>query len=184
MRILGAFNVTERWGHKRYLLQICHSLENLARLIATDYLGYRLVNMSSAVRRLVNLSSFRTPAAARPASLVSRRSFSAGMKQPAVLSETDIEAALSGPASGWAYSHDSDRGVIKRTFTFPDFTTAWSFMSRVALHAEKRDHHPEWFNVYNRVEVVLSTHDAGNRVTNKDIELASIMNQCASPLLR
>lgn len=51
--------------------------------------------------------------------------------------------------------------AIERTFRFADFSAAWGFMSRVALLAEKTDHHPEWFNVYNRVDVTLTTHDAG-----------------------
>jgi 4a-hydroxytetrahydrobiopterin dehydratase len=55
----------------------------------------------------------------------------------------------------------SDRPAISKTFTFRDFNQAWQFMSGVALMAEKMDHHPEWFNVYNIVEVTLSTHDCG-----------------------
>jgi 4a-hydroxytetrahydrobiopterin dehydratase len=58
------------------------------------------------------------------------------------------------------------------TFLFPDFITAWSFMSGVALLAEKQNHHPFWTNVYNKVEIRLSTHDAGNIVTEKDEKLA------------
>ena len=54
----------------------------------------------------------------------------------------------------------ADGAAIERTFRFADFSAAWAFMSRVALYAEKADHHPEWFNVYNRVEVTLTTHDA------------------------
>jgi len=55
----------------------------------------------------------------------------------------------------------SGRNAIKKTFMFADFSQAWSWMSRVALLAEKMNHHPEWFNVYNVVEVTLSTHDCG-----------------------
>lgn len=54
----------------------------------------------------------------------------------------------------------ADRAAIERTFKFADFSAAWGFMNRVALYAEKADHHPEWFNVYNRVEMTLTTHDA------------------------
>lgn len=54
----------------------------------------------------------------------------------------------------------ADGVAIERTFRFADFSAAWGFMNRVALYAEKADHHPEWFNVYNRVEVTLTTHDA------------------------
>jgi 4a-hydroxytetrahydrobiopterin dehydratase len=63
------------------------------------------------------------------------------------------------------------RDAIIRDFSFPDFNAAWGFMSRVALAAEKMDHHPEWSNVWNRVSILLSTHDAGG-LTKKDIELA------------
>src|ERR1700742_2090923 len=70
------------------------------------------------------------------------------------------------------------RDAIQRTFTFADFNAAFGFMARVALMAEKMDHHPEWFNVYNRVEVTLSTHDAGG-VTEKDLALARFMDAIA-----
>lgn len=64
-----------------------------------------------------------------------------------------------------------DAGKLKIALKFPDFARAFAFMTEVALHAEKRDHHPEWFNVYNRVEIALSTHDAGG-LTERDLELA------------
>ena len=54
----------------------------------------------------------------------------------------------------------TDGLAIERTFKFADFSAAWGFMNRIALYAEKADHHPEWFNVYNRVDVTLTTHDA------------------------
>lgn len=62
--------------------------------------------------------------------------------------------------------------ALYRKFTFPDFSAAFAFMTRVALAAEKMDHHPLWTNVYNQVEVWLSTHDAGDIVTDKDRDLA------------
>ena len=67
------------------------------------------------------------------------------------------------------------REAIEREFRFADFNAAFGFMSRVALQAEKLDHHPEWSNVYNRVHVVLSTHDAGG-LTDDDIALAGFMD--------
>ena len=70
------------------------------------------------------------------------------------------------------------RDAIARKFTFTDFNQAFGFMARVALAAEKMDHHPEWSNVYRTVEVTLSTHDAGG-VTQKDIELAKAMDRFA-----
>ncbi len=72
------------------------------------------------------------------------------------------------------------RDAISRKFTFRDFNEAFGFMARAALIAEKLDHHPEWFNVYNKVEVTLATHDAGG-VTARDLELAEAMNRLADP---
>jgi len=74
-----------------------------------------------------------------------------------------------------------DREAITRKFKFVDFDAAFTFMTRSALLAAKMDHHPEWFNVYNRVEVTLATHDAGG-VTQKDIELAMAMDGYAALL--
>jgi len=68
------------------------------------------------------------------------------------------------------------RDAIVRMYQFRDFNQAFAFMTRVALLAEKLDHHPEWFNVYNRIEVTLSTHDAGG-VTDKDIAMAKAMEE-------
>jgi len=68
------------------------------------------------------------------------------------------------------------RDAISRTFVFQDFKQAWWWMTRVAELADQRDHHPEWFNVYNRVEVVLSTHDCAG-LSHLDIEMAKSMNQ-------
>jgi len=71
------------------------------------------------------------------------------------------------------------RNAIGKGFRFADFSAAFAFMTRVALLAEKMDHHPEWTNVYNRVDVVLTTHDAGG-VTEKDIAMARAMEAYAS----
>ena len=72
-----------------------------------------------------------------------------------------------------------DRDAIVRSFKFADFSAAFGFMSRVALAAEKMDHHPEWSNVYNRVEILLSTHDAGG-LSERDIALATIIDALAA----
>ena len=68
----------------------------------------------------------------------------------------------------------SDGLAITRTFRFGDFSETWAFMNRVALYAEKADHHPEWFNVYNRVEVTLTTHDADG-LSARDAAMARAM---------
>lgn len=86
------------------------------------------------------------------------------------------QAALSGLV-GWQLLPERD--AIHKTYRFADFNTAFGWMSRVALMAEKLDHHPEWFNVYARVEVTLSTHDAGG-LTALDIQLASFMDAAAA----
>ena len=71
-----------------------------------------------------------------------------------------------------------EREAIQRTFRFADFNAAFGFMTRAALMADKLDHHPEWSNVYNRVEVTLTTHDAGG-VTDLDVKLAAFMDAAA-----
>lgn len=65
---------------------------------------------------------------------------------------------------------------LERSFQFKDFSEAFAFMTRVALAAEKMDHHPEWSNVYNHVEIKLSTHDAGDKITEKDRKLAQAID--------
>ncbi len=70
-----------------------------------------------------------------------------------------------------------ENNKLTRTFTFADFSEAWAFMSRVALLVEKQNHHPEWTNVYNRVTIHLSTHDAGDVVTEKDRKLAAAIDE-------
>src|ERR1700733_7241561 len=72
----------------------------------------------------------------------------------------------------------SGRDAIRRDWKFSGFSEAWGFMSRVALLAEKHDHHPEWANVWNRVEIVLSTHDAGG-LSARDIKLAHAIDEIA-----
>ena len=76
-------------------------------------------------------------------------------------------------AAGW--THDPAREAVSKTFRFKDFSAAWGWMSRVALAAERLDHHPEWTNVYNRVSVTLTTHDPRG-LTQLDIDLAREMD--------
>jgi 4a-hydroxytetrahydrobiopterin dehydratase len=83
-------------------------------------------------------------------------------------------AAAIGRLDGWRAANDRD--AITNEYKFKDFNAAFGFMSRVALYAERHDHHPEWFNVYNRVEVTLTTHESGG-VSDKDVALAHFMDE-------
>lgn len=89
-------------------------------------------------------------------------------------------AAAIKKLAGWK-TGDGARDTIHKTYKFADFKTAWGFMSSVALKAEAMDHHPEWFNVYNKVEVTLTTHDVDG-VSEKDVELAGFMDAMAGKL--
>ena len=80
--------------------------------------------------------------------------------------------------SGW--TEVNGRDAIQKSFTFQDFNAAFGFMTRIALMAEKLDHHPEWLNVYSRVDITLSTHDAGG-VTERDVTLAGFIDKAARP---
>jgi 4a-hydroxytetrahydrobiopterin dehydratase len=91
--------------------------------------------------------------------------------RPKALSAQEITDRLES-LEGWSV----ENGKLHRSFSFSDFTEAFAFMTRAALHAEKMDHHPEWSNVYNRVEVDLTTHDAGG-ITELDFALAKVMNK-------
>jgi 4a-hydroxytetrahydrobiopterin dehydratase len=100
------------------------------------------------------------------------------------LQEDRMTSKLSGQAradalatlGGW--SEVPGRDAIGRSFSFADFNQAWGFMTRVALAADKADHHPEWANVYNKVEIILSTHNAGG-VSDKDVALAKFIDSIA-----
>ena len=91
----------------------------------------------------------------------------------------DVAEALKGLPL-WR-AHEGDRPAIARSLTFADFNAAFGFMTRVALLADKVDHHPEWSNVYNRVEVLLTTHDAGG-VTDKDVDMARFIDETAGAM--
>ena len=88
------------------------------------------------------------------------------------LSEAERADALDN-LSDWDY--DEGRDAITRTIVFTDFAEAFGFMTQVALIAEKADHHPEWTNVWNRVEITLTTHDAGG-LSERDVELAGAID--------
>jgi 4a-hydroxytetrahydrobiopterin dehydratase len=93
----------------------------------------------------------------------------------AKLNDAERDEALSGLA-GW--SHDADRDAIAKSYRFADFGEAFAFMTRVALEAEKADHHPEWSNVWNRVDIALTTHSAGG-LTARDVALAKKIDAMA-----
>ena len=97
---------------------------------------------------------------------------------PDKLEDAARKAAL-GDLPNW--SEVEGGKAIRRSFQFRNFNEAWGFMSRIALTAEKMDHHPEWFNVYNKVEVTLSTHSADG-ITELDIKLAKVMDRTAGSL--
>jgi 4a-hydroxytetrahydrobiopterin dehydratase len=87
---------------------------------------------------------------------------------------TDAQRSTLGTTvPGWAPALDRD--ALRRDFTFADFSEAWAFMSRVALLAEKLDHHPDWSNVWNTVRIELTTHDAGG-LSDVDVTLAQAIN--------
>ncbi|MBB3033407.1 4a-hydroxytetrahydrobiopterin dehydratase [Alteriqipengyuania lutimaris] len=88
------------------------------------------------------------------------------------LSEEERKSWLDA-LDGWEMAEGRD--AIERTFKFKDFSEAWGFMSRVALIAEKHDHHPEWSNVYNTVEIALTTHDADG-LSHRDVKMAKAIN--------
>ena len=94
------------------------------------------------------------------------------------LSEQALASALQA-LSDWQIVDQK----LTRTLVFGNFVEAFAFMSAVALEAERRDHHPEWFNVYNRVKIELTTHDAGG-ITEKDLALAAAIDRLASLFLR
>ncbi|HEX4738480.1 MAG TPA: 4a-hydroxytetrahydrobiopterin dehydratase [Allosphingosinicella sp.] len=93
-----------------------------------------------------------------------------------LLSDVEREEALR-ELTHWSW--DPETKAIRRSFRFRDFSEAFGFIARVALAAEKADHHPDWSNSWNRVDVALSTHSEGG-VTSKDVELARQMNDFAS----
>lgn len=98
------------------------------------------------------------------------------MRPPVLTDETRDHALSEMARSGW--SHDPARDTLAKTFRFVDFSAAFGWMTRAALAAERLDHHPDWRNVWNRVEVVLTTHDPRG-LTMLDIDLARAMDRLA-----
>jgi len=98
------------------------------------------------------------------------------------LDGTDREQALI-PLRSTGWTEVAGRDAIYKEFQFKNFNQAWGFMSRIALHAERMDHHPEWFNVYNKVQITLSSHDV-NGLSNRDIRMALFMDKIAKTAAR
>ena len=92
---------------------------------------------------------------------------------PSKLSEDEVKKELA-VLEGWSIAN----GKLHKDFVFEDFVDAFGFMSRAAIHIEKMNHHPEWFNVYNKIKIDLVTHDAGG-ITQNDINLARTLNSLA-----
>ena len=91
-----------------------------------------------------------------------------------VLSSDYLSKLIDQESLDWKIIDDGKK--IKKTFKFKSFIEAFSFMSKVAIYAEKKDHHPEWSNVYNKVEICLTTHDAGG-ITEKDVDLINFIEK-------
>ncbi|XP_040827981.1 pterin-4-alpha-carbinolamine dehydratase 2 isoform X3 [Ochotona curzoniae] len=113
------------------------------------------------------------------AALRGRRPSLAAMSTDArgLAAEERRQAVLDLKAAGWAEL--SDRDAIYKEFSFKSFNQAFGFMTRVALQAEKMNHHPEWFNVYNKVQITLSSHDCGG-LTQRDVKLAKFIDKAAT----
>lgn len=95
------------------------------------------------------------------------------------VSKLDDAARAAALANLPQWTYDAEAQGIRRNLSFADFAEAFGFMARVAIIAEKADHHPEWFNVYNRVEILLTTHDAGG-LSQRDIDMATAIDAMAS----
>ena len=91
-----------------------------------------------------------------------------------VLSSKEVTELINPIAAEWHVIDDGTK--IKKTFKFKSFIEAFSFMSKIAIYSEKKDHHPEWCNVYNKVEITLTTHDAGG-ITDKDVDLITFIEK-------
>ncbi|XP_053768262.1 pterin-4-alpha-carbinolamine dehydratase 2 isoform X1 [Desmodus rotundus] len=121
----------------------------------------------------------RVPTRCLLAALRSRRPGLAAMSANAhvLTAEERSQAILDLTAAGW--SKLQERDAIYKEFSFKNFNQAFGFMSRVALQAEKMNHHPEWFNVYNKVQITLTSHDCG-QLTKRDVKLAKFIEQAAT----
>lgn len=123
---------------------------------------------SSAFARVRNANAFLIPSR-----------FKCRLNYSNVRLEGDSKKEALSPllTSGWVEATRDSKETIHKKFEFNNFVEAFGWMSSVAIVAEKLDHHPEWFNVYNRVEVTLTTHDFGNTLSDLDVKLATNMDK-------
>ncbi|MEP1057011.1 4a-hydroxytetrahydrobiopterin dehydratase [Stenomitos frigidus AS-A4] len=149
-------------------MSICHSFHQMRQQSRP-----RLINLALGLVAAIALMVCPTAAAIANQSTVPTTPTHDAMATPAPLSKEELNVALS-QISDWSIKD----GKLHRQFQFASFVEAFGFMSSVALVAEAAGHHPEWFNVYNRVTIDLTTHDAGG-ITSKDIELASKVDKLA-----
>ena len=94
-----------------------------------------------------------------------------------------VSAVAAAPISGtWKFTEEGDNSSLTREYKFKDFHQAWAFMSTCVPFINEADHHPEWFNVYNKVQVKLTTHDCGNCVSERDLSVAAEMERVAKAI--
>ncbi|CDR41657.1 hypothetical protein NBRC10512_001185 [Rhodotorula toruloides] len=138
---------------------------------------------SLVVEEGLPLPARRNMLSSRFSALIHSQTLSNGLRSMATTSNAALRRQAASTTSltslterGWQLSFAASTGSatqkLSREYTFKDFSEAWGFMSRVALVAEKLNHHPEWTNVYNRVSIALTTHDEGNQLTALDVKLA------------
>ncbi|XP_065168544.1 pterin-4-alpha-carbinolamine dehydratase [Atheta coriaria] len=122
-----------------------------------------------------NYAHFHSSSAGASATVVSRK-----QKMAAKLSPEERKGTID-PLLQQGWSMVKDRDAIYKEYMFKDFNQAFGFMTRIALLADKMDHHPEWFNVYNKVQVTLSSHDV-NGLSNRDVKLANFMEKASKSM--
>lgn len=150
----------------RYWLKLA-ALSLFVGIAALSWLGFSAIPISE-LGFVSKMSAIAAPAASNQSPFQDIAAMSA-----LVLSPNQLDAALS-QLDGWSIQN----GKLHRQYKFPSFVEAFGFMSSLALVAESMGHHPEWFNVYNRVTIDLTTHDAGG-ITQKDVDFAEKANELA-----
>merc|ERR1712025_1234673 len=146
------------------------------RLSATSQLlscQCKLLSAANPISKAVQVEQFTLPHLSHSNRFLTTSQQLSARMAPVKLDATERQEKLQ-PLINKGWSMVKDRDAIYKEFIFKDFNQAWGFMSRIALKAEKMDHHPEWFNVYNKVQITLATHDCGG-LSVKDVTLASFI---------